>query len=90
MPRPLVYVDTSNLREGALAELRAAFTTLAGPRFEITGRAFAMNGDRIGLIAAREDVSYLAPNDGAWTPEELADRVPGWVGEQPPSLIVCP
>ncbi|WCB95286.1 3-oxoacyl-[acyl-carrier-protein] reductase FabG [Baekduia alba] len=57
----------------------------------ITGRAFAMNGDRIGLVVAREEVTYLGPDAGpGWSVDELSERVPEWLAGLPESLVLCP
>jgi NAD(P)-dependent dehydrogenase (short-subunit alcohol dehydrogenase family) len=56
----------------------------------ITGRAFAMNGTRIGLILAREEVTYLTSDAESWTTDQLAERIPAWVDAHPASLVLCP
>ncbi|KJE25269.1 dehydrogenase of unknown specificity, short-chain alcohol dehydrogenase like [Frankia torreyi] len=46
----------------------------------ITGRAFQLNGTRIGLATTRTEISYLdADGPAGWSTDALAARLPAWL-----------
>ena len=49
--------------------------TEEGRRF--TGFSFQMSGPNVGVVSPHAEAEYIAPGEGAWTTEELAERVPG-------------
>jgi hypothetical protein len=90
---PLIYVDTSDVRDGALAELKDAIGELArhaewSQRQMITYRAFfTADGDRMTIVHMHPDASSLdrvmtlaagsMPCDSAW-PSERVDAFERW------------
>jgi|SRR5215207_6357669 len=65
MPEPLVYVDTSDVREGALEELREASRELADfveenePQLISYTVHFSEGGDRIAFVHVHADPASL-------------------------------
>jgi NAD(P)-dependent dehydrogenase (short-subunit alcohol dehydrogenase family) len=53
---------------------------------EITGRSFQMNGTDVGVVATSSEITYLHTDNERWTTDELAAKVPGWLGEVPSTL----
>lgn len=65
MPGPLIYVDTSDVRDGALAELKDAIGELAGhvertqQQMVVYRAFFSADGDRMTVVHVHRDAASL-------------------------------